>query len=82
MGTGVASQLWSPGLFVRFEDTSTRNVAYIAPRCGAMEKCGQANQPVSTGQLNALLRLHLPPINLVVYQGLDGDAESWSWLPA
>ena len=57
-------------------------VIVVFPQRGKTEKCGQANQPVSTGQLNALLRLHHPPINLVVYQGLDGDAESWSWLPA
>ena len=46
------------------------------------EKCGQANRLVSTGQLNALLRLHHPPINLVVYQEPNWDALSWSWLPA
>jgi hypothetical protein len=26
-------------------------------------------RPISTGRLNALLRLHLRPINLVIYQG-------------
>jgi len=26
-------------------------------------------RPISTGQLNALLRLHIRPINLVIYQG-------------
>ncbi len=30
---------------------------------------GQAARPISTGQLNPLLSLHLQPINLVVYQG-------------
>jgi hypothetical protein len=30
---------------------------------------GQAARPISTGQLHASLRFHLPPINLVVYQG-------------
>ena len=30
---------------------------------------GQASRPISTGRLHALLRFHLRPINLVVYQG-------------
>ncbi len=30
---------------------------------------GQASRPISTGQLNTLLCLHTPPINLVVYEG-------------
>src|SRR5262249_46543359 len=28
---------------------------------------GQAERPISTGQLHALLRFHLPPIKVVVY---------------
>ena len=30
---------------------------------------GQAGRPISTGQLNALQRLHLRPINVVVFDG-------------
>jgi hypothetical protein len=33
---------------------------------------GQARRPISTGQLSALPRVHLPPINLVVFQGPSG----------
>ena len=33
---------------------------------------GQAERPISTGQLNTLLCVHLPPINLVVYEGPSG----------
>jgi len=33
---------------------------------------GQAERPISTGLLNALLRLHARPINLVVYKGPSG----------
>jgi len=29
---------------------------------------GQAARPISTGQLHALPRFHLPPIKLVIYQ--------------
>ena len=30
---------------------------------------GQAERAISTGQLNALLRLHTQPINVVVFHG-------------
>jgi len=30
-------------------------------------------RPISTGQLNALLRFHVRPINLVFYQGLTRE---------
>jgi hypothetical protein len=33
---------------------------------------GQASRAISTGQLNASLRLHTRPINLVVYEGPSG----------
>ena len=33
----------------------------------------QADRPISTGQLNALLRLHIQPINPVVFGGPDWD---------
>ena len=46
------------------------------------QKSGQADRVVSTGQLNALLRLHLRPINVVVFHGPDGDGSSWSGLRA
>ena len=32
----------------------------------------QAYRAISTGQLNALLRLHLRPIDVVVYDGSQG----------
>ncbi len=33
----------------------------------------QAYRAISTGQLNALLRLHLRPIDVVVFHGSQGD---------
>ena len=36
----------------------------------------QAYRAISTGQLNALLRLHLRPIDVVVYHGPQGDLVS------
>ena len=38
-------------------------------RIQGIECYGQASRAISTGQLNASLRVHFPPINLVVYQG-------------
>ena len=32
----------------------------------------QANRAISTGQLHALLRFHIQPINVVVYHGSIG----------
>jgi len=40
-----------------------------------MGKC-EAARPISTGQLHALLRFHLPPINPVVSRGSSGV-----WVP-
>jgi hypothetical protein len=36
------------------------------------EKNDQAARAISTGQLNALQRLHLRPINVVVFDGSSG----------
>ena len=45
------------------------------------DKVRLSARPVSTGQLNALLRLHLRPINLVVFQGpnITRIVENSSW---
>lgn len=44
------------------------------PRLGSLASTGsnQAYRAISTGQLNALLRLHLRPIDEVVYLGPQG----------
>ena len=54
MGTGVSPSVWPPE-----QKDCTFKTAWgiVSPR------------PISTRQLNALLRLHLGPINLVVYEG-------------
>ena len=33
---------------------------------------GQAERAISNGKLNALLRLHIRPINVIVYHGSSG----------
>ena len=35
----------------------------------------QASRPISTGQLNVLLRLHILPINVVVFHGSLGSCD-------
>ena len=39
----------------------------------AVTGSNQAYRAISTGQLNALLRLHLRPIDVVVFHGSQGD---------
>ena len=47
---------------------------FVKLRPGSLAVTGsdQANRAISTGQLNALLRLHLRPIDVVVYHGPQG----------
>ena len=40
--------------------------------CLSITGSNQAYRAISTGQLNALLRLHLRPIDVVVYHGPQG----------
>ena len=44
-----------------------------------MKKC-QAERPISTGQLRTLRLLHLPPINLVVFEGYSKPKTGWETL--
>ena len=47
---------------------------HACDRFGSLSSTGsnQANRAISTGQLNALLRLHLRPIDVVVFHGSQG----------
>ena len=47
-------------------------VALILARSLAVSGSDQAYRAISTGQLNALLRLHLRPIDVVVFHGPQG----------
>lgn len=42
----------------------------------------QANRAISTGQLSALLHLHLQPIDVVVFHGPNGETLFRGGLPA
>ena len=45
---------------------------YAFDQCLSVTGSNQAYRAISTGQLNALLRLHLRPIDVVVYHGPQG----------
>ena len=58
----------SKGLVCDFEPWgSDRRIASRAMDIG--NESNQADRAISTGKLNALLRLHTRPINVVVYHG-------------
>ena len=46
--------------------------AFWRTRRALSNESDQANRAISTGKLNALLRLHIRPINVVVYHGSRG----------
>ena len=79
MGTGVAPPAMPPGIGLSHRsrctdapDTETleRSQTLLSHRSVMLRKNrGQAARAISTGQLNALRRLHLRPINLVIFQG-------------
>ena len=74
-GSAVASESQVPkhmSLERRSRWPSTATAGWTA------NKCSQVNRPISTGELSASLRLHRRPINLVVYQGPDGETSSRS----
>ena len=76
MGTGVTPPLWPPGNLIGQIRTRSDSIESQSKRCQSIQHMrstyGQASRPISTGQLNALLRLHTQPINLVVFQGSLG----------
>jgi hypothetical protein len=78
MGTGGTPRLWSPeigALGARLgaprESVQSRVVERVASaveQAPGRRRGNQAARVISTGRLNALPRLHVRPINLVVYQ--------------
>ena len=45
-------------------------------------KYQESFRSISTPRLNALLHLHLEPINPVIYWGSNDESSSWDWLHA
>ena len=63
------------------DDRASNNKQFV--RCltcvvgmGISNESVQANRAISTGKLNALLRLHTRPIDVVVYHGSQGELVS------
>ena len=84
MGSGVSRSLWPPDrirapLNIRFQVLHTMGSCMPSSSGGgrlcALPVTGsdQAYWTISTGQLSALLRLHLRPIDVVVCHGPQGD---------
>ena len=76
MGTGGTLSLGSPKAGLSFELVLTGNPLICLHCCMVRGKFyawskfyGQAERAISTGKLNVLLRLHIRPINVVVYHG-------------
>ena len=63
MGTGVTPSLESPKTCLNI-DGLLHN-----PLNAKSKFYGQAERAISNGKLNVLLRLHIRPIHLVVFQG-------------
>src|SRR5262249_19962316 len=74
MGTGVAPPATPPGTptavgtAAEYGDSRGQPDAVHTVR-NIKNNRGQAARAISTGQLNASRRLHLRPINLVIYEG-------------
>ncbi len=49
---------------------------------GIEDKSNQVDRAISTGKLNALLRLHTRPINVVVFHGSDREFSFRGGFPA
>ena len=66
MGTGVAPPASPPGI-----GWQPNTLILECSQVMSLYECkrGQASRPISTAKLNASRRLHLRPINLVIFQG-------------
>src|SRR5690606_28559176 len=89
MGTGVAPALWRVGKTAG-RDALGQSNSFEGSRGIASSARpwvdGQAARAISTGQLHALLRFHLRPIDVLVLDGPSGDRSpgeisSWGGLP-
>jgi hypothetical protein len=91
MGSGVTPAAWPPETMRRFsvfgntaparrrchqKQNSESEVEKSLTVTKGKREYGQAARPISTGRLHTLLRFHLRPINLVVYQGPLGILRS------
>ena len=59
--------------FVRKSWSFDRPIRRFSALMGIEDKSNQVIRAISTGKLNALLRLHTRPINVVVFHGSQGN---------
>ena len=75
----LSSDLWALG-------SGRSALVPLVPAVRPARRCGrvwdQADRAISTGQLHALLRFHLRPIDVVVYHGSDGENSFRGGFPA
>jgi hypothetical protein len=69
MGTGGTPTLQSPKSDLLLGGAKISNIDGQQVVCIYNKFYGQAERAISNGQLNALLRLHIRPINVVVFHG-------------
>jgi hypothetical protein len=87
MGSGVTLSLWPPETLntgfrfwvLGFGQNPANLEERVLSNFQKQGKYGQAARPISTSRLHTLLRFHLWPINLVVYQGPLGDCSRESY---
>ena len=72
----IAFCLWSISSTSSKSDCRTPKQLFYFIKQPASES-NQAYRAISTGQLNALLRLHLRPIDVVVFHDSQGDLVLW-----
>ena len=61
-----------PSADVWSDTQSAAPCSTLVPKGGSRRLKDKAVRAISIGQLNALLRLHLRPINVVVFDGSSG----------
>ena len=89
MGTGVTLSIRSPETCkqIRIQKFEFKELAFdssiLMGKRTSAQTCNehklfrydQASRPISTGKLRALLPLHIPPINVVVFHGSLGSCD-------
>src|SRR6266498_3629229 len=69
MGTGGTPSLGSPKSRINLLGISDGQITQKSKLYVSSKFYGQAERAISIGQLNVLLRLHIRPINVVVFHG-------------
>ena len=82
MDPGVSPSLWPPEIYSVFNPLPLRWSGSL--RTDSEREQRSSPRTISTGRLNTLLCLHLPPINAVVFRGpyllSQWEFSSWSGL--